>query len=419
MKRAVVTASDPISRICTLETGYKKYDAVIIPYNLNYLKKGYRILFDEDENVVVALIGIPDQIDQDPLSASHVDVPTSSDFKQSESIVEGDYFHNLPEAGYIGLLRGFVGLFGTSPLSQLIFVGTKKLARLIAANLDMEFGAQHYVRVHTNDGTMPPEVDIQLGLLKLKSDTKTYIQSSFDSFFDVEFKQDSYTLKLYNPTTKVMETVMSANYSNPVGKYKNPDWSSGSSEDGPSETVGHELYFTLAQKLFLELADVVIRLRNVQVSANKFIVAADQLSMSAKNGVSLHGKAVDVKADGTLNLVGGNVKVNVQPSGSFTVGTAGDGGIKVDPIMVQISSGKSGIQLNGTGDFMVSGVMLQQLLTQLVITLGKMTALIPLGPAAGPGIPPVVADLGVIGSFIPQIINPLIRHGKTPMPILQ
>ena len=418
MKQATVLAADPVSRLCNLKSGTKTYTSIIIPYNLNFLRKEYRVLFDEDENVVIAVIGIPDQITQDPLGGSSKDIPTSSDFIQSQHIVEGDYFNNLPEAGYVGLLRGFVAMIGSSPLSQMMFMGTKKLARIVAANLDIEGGENFFIRIHTNDGKLPPSVEIKLGAIVITSDTKTEIKTSMANTFEILFRRESYSIKLFNPTTAQMETITEADYSNPSGEYKNPDWNPSGDVDGPTEKVGRELYFTLTQKLFVELADVVLKVKKAQLSAEKFIVVADQLSLNGKNSLSVSGKVVDLKADAGMNISGGNVKVTVAPGGTFVVGTSANGGIKVDPTRIQITSGATGIELNGTGDVMVNGTILVNLLTTLLSLMGNMAGLIPLGPAAGPGLAPIVAGLATISSTLPLLINPMIRHGKGPLPAL-
>ena len=183
MARGKVIAVDPVSRVCDVHVFKDNATVVdlVIPPNLNFLESGYIVNIDSEAQVVTSIISFDHTENLDPLGTPKRKSSTTS-FISSGVQQPGDYLLNIPEAGYIGLLKGFIGIFGSSPLAQVMTFGTRKLVKVIAKNFEWEGGQNFKVKIETA-GKHNPTIFMKIGSLEIRSDTTTNFIVTLKSIF--------------------------------------------------------------------------------------------------------------------------------------------------------------------------------------------------------------------------------------------
>ena len=395
-----ISTGDYPNKLCKVANGGDIKDItenIRIPMHLSFLNESCEVTYDSTDKVITSVISFPDDINQSPFNSPNTENSGISPFNAG-SYIPGDYMLNVPEAGFIGLLRGFVSVIGSSPLAQIFTFGTKKMIKFVGENLQWEGGKFFNIKVKSVNGSTP-EVNIKLGYITIITDTQSYIEFEFFNVVKVSLDNEYSKIYLYDASNKKYNTIYDFGYNPNEKEYQNQ--------------------FSLTHKAMMTLKDVGIDMVNLTLKTSELTMNSSKKTDSCTGEVAEHYGKAERKVDGTYNIKAGNLKIQTgAPMGGLMEILNGTmTGIRLSQVGMMDLKAVLGVNILGTDDLMVSGRTLLIVMGQIVAALNLLATAAPMGPYGAGQAAAAGAIAAAIPASFPILINPFIRHG-IPNPVL-
>jgi len=401
MSRGIVTAVEPVSRLANIRLlgSNSELVDVEIPASINFVVDGCEVEVEEKSNLIVVVISFPHGIKQDPLGLPTIGAKTEQTFVASDYVNNGDFLLNIPEGGFAAFLKGFVGIFGSSPVAQILTFGTKKLVKLISKNFEWEGGDNLKVKINSEEG-FAPSIDIKIGGLSIHTNTTTDFSLSLANLCHLYFDQESIRLELLSTEDGQLSEVFSYDFSE---------------EDGENA-----YFFKWYQSFYSSFRKMVIKATDLHIQSSVIKFSATNMVESVAGVKTSHIKQLKQTVDGHMDISAGNFDLNVGgvSPGKIELSNSVLSNFRMDPKGGMQLRAPTGLDLVGRGDFLVSYTLLLPVLVSMQSAITALSSGLATWPYGAAQAAAANAALAPAISGAPLIMNPLLRCGLVPDPTL-
>jgi hypothetical protein len=366
LKEGVIQKIDIQSRRATvyISDSTALYENVRIPFSIDYIAEGCTVLLDDALSPPVIIHVLNQPINSSEMLVGPVsrmsDRNVSIPFTSSRTL-PGDVLHNYPGSGFLGFLQRSIVTLGSSPLSQIQFLGLDKLIRLIGDNIQVK-GNDVDINLTSGKGVLPT-IDAKIGGFRFTTDGDTSLSIAVGKLLKITMTEEAAYFNVMGlPVYKFTQT---------------PDTEGGPLN--PTSTFTFKTVNAIMTHMTIEAKQQldIVGDGAINISIGKLVASfvgdanlnCKNLLLNAGESLNATGQNISLKAMGVMGAKAKTELIN----GFLSSMTLTDAGAQVRGMRAEII---------GKGDFPVRGLIMTKILVQIMLLFSGLPSLIVSGSAA-------------------------------------